>query len=158
VGLSIPVTPRRAHQWLVQLPKERFTLPCTLDLDSTLYVRPEGDKYLLGLRRREPSGSFDASVDWCAFAEVAEVAMQRFPTFATANLVRTWAGLAEDTPDGHPIIGPAGPKGYLIAAGFNGRGFMQAPATGMLVAELIVNGQAVTMPIEPFLLSRFGNA
>ncbi len=157
VGLDIPVSPRRAHQWVVQTSPPHFTLPCTIDMDSTLYVRPEGDKYLLGFKGHEPIGSYDTAVRPDAFAEAAEVAIQRFPIFESARLVRAWAGLVEDTPDRLPIIGPAGPTGYIVAAGFNGHGFMQAPAAGKLVAEYVSDGYGTTMPIEPFFLSRFDN-
>lgn len=155
VGLEIPIVPRRQHQWVVQLDSAHFEVPCTLDLDSTLYVRPEGQHYLVGIGSDEPGGSYDISVRPGAFLRAAEAALERFPVFESASLVRSWAGLYEETPDHHPVLGPAGPRGYVIAAGFSGHGFMQAPAAGLLVAEYITTGRGETMPIGPFLLSRF---
>jgi sarcosine oxidase subunit beta len=156
IGVQVPILPQRQHQWIIQAPSVHFTMPCTLDLDSTLYVRPEGPNFLLGIASHEPSGSYDFSVRPDAFLPVAEEAMRRFPQFESAQLVRTWAGLYEMTPDHEPILGPCGPEGSFIAAGFSGHGFMKAPAAGRIIAEFITLGKATTMPIEPFLLSRFG--
>jgi sarcosine oxidase subunit beta len=158
VGLDIPILPVRQHQWVVQLPHLRFSLPCILDLDSTLYIRSEGEHYLVGIGSDEPGGSFDMTVRPDAFPRAAEALLARFPVFESAQLARAWAGLLEMTPDHHPILGPAGPQGFLIAAGFSGHGFMQSPAAGLLIAEHITTGRSATMPLDPFLPSRFGIA
>jgi len=42
-----------------------------------------------------------------------------------------------------------------VAAGFSGHGFMQGPAIGACLAELILDGAATTVDITPFRPSRF---
>ncbi|MBI3359504.1 MAG: FAD-binding oxidoreductase, partial [Chloroflexi bacterium] len=66
-----------------------------------------------------------------------------------------WSGLVDMTPDGKAILGAAGPHGFYLACGFSGTGFNFAPAVGLCLTELIVGGQAKTVDIEPFRLSRF---
>ncbi len=66
------------------------------------------------------------------------------------------AGLYEMTPDHHAIIGEApGVRGLYLANGFSGHGVMHAPATGRIVSELIMYGQARLLDITPLDLERF---
>lgn len=153
--VEVPVLPRRQHQWIIEGPDVQSPFPCTLDVDSTLYVRPEGSRFLVGIGSDEPGGGYDTNVRADAFAPAAAEAMRRFPIFAQAGLVRAWAGLLEETPDHLPLLGPCGPDGAFVAAGFSGHGFMQAPAAGRLVAERIVLGRTETLPLDPYLPARF---
>jgi len=57
------------------------------------------------------------------------------------NPSRAWAGLYEMTPDHHPILGAApGIPGFFLASGFSGHGVMHSPATGKIMADLILKG------------------
>ena len=49
-----------------------------------------------------------------------------------------------------------GIEGFVAAAGFSGHGIMHAPATGELIAELIVDGRT-SFDIAAFRASRFGS-
>jgi glycine/D-amino acid oxidase-like deaminating enzyme len=72
-----------------------------------------------------------------------------------ANILRTWAGTLENTPDKVPIISPVdGIKGYILASGFSGHGFCLGPIAGTLLSELIVDGEP-SLPLDKFRLSRF---
>jgi sarcosine oxidase subunit beta len=54
------------------------------------------------------------------------------------------------------VLGQApGLDGLYLAAGMSGRGFKTGPAVGMCMAELILEGQANTVDVHPFRLSRF---
>jgi sarcosine oxidase subunit beta len=46
-------------------------------------------------------------------------------------------------------------EGLAVAAGFSGHGFMQGPAIGACMAELLLEGAASTVDITPFRPSRF---
>jgi sarcosine oxidase subunit beta len=80
---------------------------------------------------------------------------KRMPIMAGASYSHGHAGLYDMTPDAHPIIGPAGPVGLYLVAGFSGAGFKKGPAVGQCVAELILDGVARTVDLTPFSLSRF---
>jgi len=47
------------------------------------------------------------------------------------------------------------PDGLYVAVGMSGAGFKKGPAIGACVAELIVDGEARTAPIDDFRLARF---
>ena len=60
------------------------------------------------------------------------------------------------TPDGNAVLGRLpGFDGVVVAAGFSGHGFMHSPATGRLIAELILDGDARSVDIGPLALDRF---
>ena len=72
------------------------------------------------------------------------------------NSKRAWAGLYEMTPDHHPILGPvAGVPGFFLANGFSGHGVMHAPATGKILADLILDGKTDLVDSSVLSLSRF---
>ncbi|MDQ3467699.1 MAG: hypothetical protein M3411_05605, partial [Chloroflexota bacterium] len=50
---------------------------------------------------------------------------------------------------------PAGPDGLYLMAGFSGAGFKKGPAAGQALAELIVDGRASLVDLDPFRLERF---
>ena len=59
------------------------------------------------------------------------------------------------TPDAHPIIGSTPIDGLYVAAGFSGAGFKKGPAVGIGLAEIILDGRARTVDLQPFALNRF---
>jgi sarcosine oxidase subunit beta len=71
-------------------------------------------------------------------------AANRVPAFENlpVNPKRAWAGLYEMTPDHHCILGPvAAVPGFFLANGFSGHGVMHSPATGKILADLILQGK-----------------
>lgn len=61
----------------------------------------------------------------------------RFPGMRRAQIRGGWAGLYDVTPDRYPILGPCGPRGLFVAAGFSGHGFKLCPSVGRLIAEAV---------------------
>jgi sarcosine oxidase, subunit beta len=62
------------------------------------------------------------------------------------------------TPDQRAILGPvgaAGPDGLYLDCGHSGTGFKTAPAVGLGMAELILDGVAASVDITPFRFERF---
>ena len=59
------------------------------------------------------------------------------------------------TPDQRPMLGPAGPDGFFLDCGHSGTGFKTAPAVGLGLAELILDGAASSVDIAPFAFTRF---
>ena len=100
----------------------------------------------------EPEGFNEAS-DFAFVERTAALAMERVPALERATVRAAWGGLYEVTPDNHPLIGEMG-EGWWIAAGFSGHGVMHAPATGMLLAELLVTGRS-SLDISSLRMSRF---
>jgi sarcosine oxidase subunit beta len=82
--------------------------------------------------------------------------MQRLPILERARLASHWAGLYENSPDAHPILGRIPQvEGFYCIGGFSGHGFQHGPACGLLLAEEILDGQAHTLDITSLYLDRF---
>ena len=48
-----------------------------------------------------------------------------------------------------------GADGLFVIAGFSGHGFMHAPAIGILMAEILLDGRASSMDVGALSLDRF---
>ena len=60
------------------------------------------------------------------------------------------------TPDHHAIIGEAPEvRGLFLANGFSGHGVMHSPATGRIVSEMILDGEARLMDVSSLGAERF---
>jgi glycine/D-amino acid oxidase-like deaminating enzyme len=78
-----------------------------------------------------------------------------FPQLAGVDLVESWAGMVETTPDVVPIIGEVGDaRGFHIATGLSGHGFGIGPGCGKAVAAMLT-GADNPIDLSPFRLSRF---
>jgi len=80
---------------------------------------------------------------------------------AELPVAQDWWGYYEVSPDHNAILGELAdsPGRLLIATGFSGHGFQQAPAIGEHLAELVA-GSVPSLDLAAFALSRFadGNA
>ena len=65
------------------------------------------------------------------------------------------AGLYENTPDHHAILGGCGVGGLFFANGFSGHGVMHSPATGRALSEIILDGRATFLDVSCLALERF---
>jgi sarcosine oxidase, subunit beta len=158
-GLSIPVRPYRRNIYMTTpFPAIPGPMPLTIDVASGFYMRHEGASILMGRSNPAEPSSFNQTVDWDWLDQVLEAGLNRFPILEQAGLAESqcWAGLYEITPDHNPVLGhhPA-LAGYVDASGFSGHGIMHAPATGLLIAEEILDGRAHTISIDELRIGRF---
>ena len=156
-GVDLPIDPSRRMSFVTEpfaaLPPN---LPMTIEFASGLYFHPESGGFLFGMGNPDEPPGFDKSVDDAWMMTTVERLVQRAPAFADANIRNGWAGFYEITPDDNPLLGFVGePAGLAVAAGFSGHGFMQGPAIGTCIAELVLGGAATTVDIAPFRPSRF---
>ena len=156
-GVRIPVEPYQQHAFVTDpftdLPPDP---PLTVDFASGLYFRREGPGVLVGMSNKDETPGFKTDVNWPFLEHVVEAAVHRVPGLRSAAVLRAWSGFYEVTPDHHPIIGPVpGVAGLYCCAGFSGHGFMHAPAAGMVMAEIILQGQATTLDVSALDISRF---
>jgi sarcosine oxidase subunit beta len=156
-GVDLPVAPYRRMSFITEpfdaLPA---TLPMTIEFASGLYFHPESGGFLFGMGDPDEPSSFNKTVDEAWMLTTVERLVTRAPVFEEANIRRGWPGFYEITPDDNPLLGFVGePRGLAVASGFSGHGFMQGPAIGACIAELIVDGEAGLVDISPFRPSRF---
>jgi len=67
-------------------------------------------------------------------------ALELFPIFEHASLLRTWAGIVDVCPDASPIVGPTPIDGLFLNCGWGTGGFKATPGSGWAFAELIATG------------------
>jgi sarcosine oxidase subunit beta len=156
-GVELPVDPYRRMSFITEpfaaLPP---SLPMTIDFATGLYFHPESHGFLFGMANREEQSSFDKTVDESWMVTTVEALVARAPAFEEASILRGWAGFYEVTPDDNPLCGWTGEvEGLAVAAGFSGHGFMQGPAIGRCMAELILDGSPRGIDLHPFRPSRF---
>jgi sarcosine oxidase subunit beta len=158
-GLDLPVRPyRRVVYMTTPFAAIPGPIPLTIDVGSGFYMRKEGASILMGKSNPDEPSSYNQTVDWAWLDHVLDVGLRRFPILEQAALAESqcWAGLYEITPDHNPILG-AHPalRGYYDASGFSGHGIMHAPATGLLLAQEILDGRAHTIDIDALRITRF---
>ncbi len=82
-------------------------------------------------------------------------ARKAIPALTEAEIVQSWAGMIDVTPDAVPVIsGVDQVPGLYIATGFSGHGFGIAPGAGRLMADLVTQSAPCVDPAA-FRLSRF---
>jgi sarcosine oxidase subunit beta len=154
VGLSIPIVPERR--------RIAYTTPCATGVLPPLVVafeRAVAAKQLsngvlyLGWLAESPD------IDDLTFIErTMDAGSQLLPILADVPVRRVMGGIYDNTPDRRPLLGPVnGLDGLSLAVGFNGHGFMIAPAVGEMVAAA-VTGRRTDLPLAEFSLERFSTA
>ena len=156
-GLEVPVRPKRIQIFLSAPVADPRTYPLTIDLDTGVYLRSEGNRILFGLDTHADDG-FTEGVDWEWLEQVLLTGVERYPWWEDLGVDRrgSWWGYYGVTPDNSPVIGyNPGARGWVDACGFSGHGIMHAPATGLAVSELIADARSHTLDAAAFRHERF---
>jgi glycine/D-amino acid oxidase-like deaminating enzyme len=81
--------------------------------------------------------------------------IRMFPHVGLPEIVSSWAGVIDTTPDAIPVIGePPEVAGFVWATGFSGHGFGIGPAVGKAIAQVIDTGSS-EFDLRPFRPDRF---
>ncbi|MBQ0924879.1 sarcosine oxidase subunit beta family protein [Saccharopolyspora endophytica] len=81
-------------------------------------------------------------------------AVELFPMFARAHVLRTWAGVVDVTPDASAIMGLTPFDGLYINCGWGTGGFKATPGVGWCYAHTIAHDEPHPLN-APFSLDRF---
>jgi sarcosine oxidase subunit beta len=81
-------------------------------------------------------------------------ALELFPVFASAHVLRTWAGIVDVCPDASPIVGPTPVDGLFLNCGWGTGGFKATPGSGWTFAWTLAHGEPHELN-APFSLDRF---
>lgn len=157
--IDLPALPYRRQVFATApFPHIPRDAPMTIDFHYNWYFRPEGPGIITGMSKLDQPPGFDLTVDQEWMFKVIEHGIHRVPVFEEARIMRSWAGLYSITPDNQPIMGTIpGLQGFVCAVGFSGHGFMLAPASGLTLAEIILDGAPHTFDISEFSLTRFAD-
>jgi len=81
-------------------------------------------------------------------------AVELFPVFARAHLLRTWGGIVDVTLDASPVISATPVEGLYVTCGWGTGGFKATPAAGWTLAHTMATGTPHELN-RPFGLERF---
>jgi sarcosine oxidase, subunit beta len=160
IGLDIPARVKGLDTVQVTRPAAHAD-PHVVFIDNVQgsYFRPEsGIRTIVGVPCQEwdldPDGP--AVLAPGAAAAGAQILTHRIPALEGATLARGYRAFDCYSQDRHAILGRVdGIDGLYLATAFSGSGFKIAPAVGVCMAELILDGRAKTVDVEPFSLRRF---
>jgi sarcosine oxidase subunit beta len=157
VGIELPVEPLFREVGFTgpdaSLPER---IPLTVDFSSGLYFHREGPGLLFGLADREQEPGFDAPPPERPWLEkVVEVAERRLPVLLEMGIAGGWRGYYDVSPDYNALVGEAAAVSrFLYATGFSGHGFLQGPAIGEVVRDLVL-GREPFVDVSPLAVERF---
>jgi len=79
------------------------------------------------------------------------------PGAARLRLIRSWAGVIENAPDGRPVLDRLEDPANMVVATMSSVGFGLSPATGHAVRDLVVEGRCTFANLDKLRLARFEN-
>ena len=140
VGVELPVEPYLREVGftgpVAELPEH---VPLTIDFSTGFYFHREGPGLLFGMADPDQPPGFDAPTDPAWLEGVMEVAERRCPALLDMGIAGGWKGYYEVTPDHNALVGESSAVDrFLYATGFSGHGFLQAPAVGEIVRDLVL--------------------
>ena len=91
---------------------------------------------------------------WHVIEHQLAAAIELFPIFAGARVLRTWAGIVDVCPDASPIVGPTPVDGLYVNCGWGTGGFKATPGSGWAFAHTLAHGEPHELN-APFQLDRF---
>jgi glycine/D-amino acid oxidase-like deaminating enzyme len=122
-------------------------------LEPEIFPRPGGEVYVCGMRDLQPlpESAEGVEVDDAACDVLARAAGRVCTALTRATIVRRQACYRPVTDDGLPLIGRVpGVAGAYVATGHGPWGMLNAPATGLALAELIAEGAAKIVDLTAF--------
>ncbi|QIZ40041.1 FAD-binding oxidoreductase [Saccharopolyspora sp. ASAGF58] len=139
-GVELPVRPLRRQILVTEpVPDLRPRLPFTIDFSTSFYFHDEGPGLLIGMSDPDEEYGFRLNTDDRWLGRLADTVARRAPRLADIGVANGWAGLYEVTPDHNALVGEAArPSRFLYATGFSGHGFLQGPAIGEVMRDLVL--------------------
>ncbi len=157
-GVDIPVYSEN-HEILATEPVEKMQGPMVISFSKNIYCQqvPHGS-FLIGRSNLEAEKGHDIESSWQFLDVMAKTVVNILPVLGNLRVIRQWGGSYNMSPDRQPIISDTDQlKGFYMACGFSGHGFMFAPMTGVLITQMILN-EKTTVDMSFLHLNRFKNS
>ena len=159
VGIDLPLSAVRHQVATLTRPLDLIPdHPIVGDIAQSFSFRPDGSNMtFIGFGEEDVEvDSYNEGVDMPEVTEALGKLARRMPAMADSYFRGGWSGLFTVTPDWHPILDRVpGIEGLYCAVGFSGHGFKLSPMIGVTMAELITQGSASSIDINPLRFSRF---
>jgi sarcosine oxidase, subunit beta len=161
IGYALPIETEFHQVAILKNAPDMKPAGCAcIDSVTSTYFRPDGsDKFLVGdfygTRPVDPD-SYPQRASDESLEELIERTSRRIPKLENAEVMRGVTGVYDMTPDSRPLLGEIpGVRGLYVCGGFSGMGFKISPAIGIVMAELLLDGEATTVDISAFSPNRF---
>jgi glycine/D-amino acid oxidase-like deaminating enzyme len=155
-GFSITIEPRSP------LPAQALFVDYVGDggvtMNPEVFTRPDGEVYLCGLSDDLPVPDDPDQVlaDSQATTTLRRIAAELASSLDGAPLLSEHACYRPLCADALPLMGAVpGVAGAFVATGHNCWGILNAPASGIAMAELIAEGKSTGVDLRPFSPARF---
>ncbi|MFL5242798.1 MAG: NAD(P)/FAD-dependent oxidoreductase [Gemmataceae bacterium] len=150
IGLQAGIHPVRGQIALLNTGQPLLT---RILLQGRRYLVSRNDSRVLVGSTEEDAG-FEKRTTAFAIQELLTFAQSLVPGLARAEVEKCWAGLRPGSSDGLPFLGRVpGFDNLFVAAGHFRSGIQLSPATGLVMAELMV-GKKPTIPLDRFSMDR----
>ncbi|MCK4599044.1 FAD-binding oxidoreductase [Candidatus Bipolaricaulota bacterium] len=143
VGLDHPVNPD-SHEGGITEPVAHFLDPMVVDIRPApgsanyYFFQLAIGQVVFCITPQPPIPGFDRRETSVFLPQVARRMVVLMPRLTNIRVRRTWRGLYPMSPDGSPLVGWSEEiKGYLMAIGMCGQGFMLGPGLGELLARMV---------------------
>lgn len=156
-GIDIPVYSEN-HEILVTEPIEKIQGPMVISFAKNIYCQqvPHGS-FIMGRSNPGALQNHDIGSTHQFLDNMSKTVVDLLPPLGDLRVIRQWGGSYNLSPDRQPIISDTDKlKGYFMACGFSGHGFMFAPVTGVLISELVL-GEKPSIDITELHIDRFKN-
>src|SRR5262249_11213987 len=151
IGFDPPIETEYHQVAILKNARDMKAAGCAcIDSVTATYFRPDGpDKFLVGdFYGKHPADpdNFPQRASETALEEIIDRASRRSPKLENAEVIRALTGVYDMTPDARPLLGTVSEiEGLYLCAGFSGMGFKISPAVGLVMSELILDGNATTV-------------
>ncbi|MEE8723129.1 MAG: FAD-binding oxidoreductase [Eggerthellaceae bacterium] len=160
VGVEIPVVPRRNEVLVTEMCPHLFDVMIGVAGGEFYGGQTEHGSFVMGGNNgleafcSEHHDRF--STDSITAPSIARGILKYFPALEGVKIIRTWAGYYDACADVVPVIDaiPEAP-GLVCAFGFSGHGFGIAPATGLALSEILLDGASHTIDVSALSYDRF---
>ena len=140
-GVKIPNYSER-HEIIITEPVEfGVCLPMLMSFSGNYYIQQRPHGSIIGGCSPEGHPEDFENRGTADFLEhMSRTFVKVLPRTKGIRVVRQWSGMYNMTPDKQPELGETDVKGFYLSTGYSGHGFMFAPISGQLIAELYTKG------------------
>ncbi len=138
--LPVPVHPRKGQMLAVQAPTGKTLSLKQVLFGSEIYLVPRRDGRIIVGATSEAVG-FTPGNTAAGVRSLLERAIRLYPVLETYPIQELWWGFRPITPDEAPILGFSPYQNLALATGHYRNGILLAPATALLIADMIFAGK-----------------
>ena len=152
-GVRLPITTHILQAFVTE-PVKPFLDVVIVSSQMHVYIsQTDRGEFLIGAEI-EPYTTYRSTGTFPFLEYSARHVLELFPQLEQVNVLRSWTGLCDLSPDYSPILGRTEVEGFHVSAGWGTYGFKAAPIVGTTLAELVASSRTPEL-IAPFALERF---